>query len=220
MTKGTLIFDYDGTINETIETFEPSVRKAIEWLKDEKGIIAPEADTTRISRFLGMNARDMWLDFIPDLPDDVALEIRDVVGDEMLRLEAAGCCKWYEGIEEALTKFKEEGWNLAILSNCRTHHAKGHWDTFHLEKWFTKFYDCQSFGFAPKTEIIKTVMAEQPGPWIMIGDRSSDRDCAKAGGIKFIGCGYGYGSPEELEGSDIILESSLDLPSAVEKLAE
>ena len=137
-----------------------------------------------------------------------------------MALEKAGKCRWYDGIMESLTKLRDDGCTLVILSNCRTHHAKGHWEAFDMGRWFSEFYDCQSFGYAPKTEIIKTVMAQQPGPYVMVGDRRADRDCAQAGHMPFIGCGYGYGTPGELDGADIIINSGWELADAAEKLLE
>lgn len=215
--KGTLVFDYDGTLNETMRVYEPSFRKGADWLR-ARGIDAPEVGPERICRWLGMNAMDMWRDYIPDLPEEIVLLVRDVVGDEMMAMEREGKCRWYQGVQDCLTQLKKDGWNMVILSNCRTKHAKGHWEAFEMGRWFTKFYDCQSFGFAPKTEIIKTVMEEQPGPFVMVGDRKHDRDCAKAAGIRFIGCSYGYGAPEELEGADILLNRADELKAAVDRL--
>ena len=52
----------------------------------------------------------------------------------------------------------------------------------------------------------------------MIGDRFHDIETATQNGLKSIGCGYGYGSLEELSAADIIVNSPKEIPNAVEKL--
>ena len=58
------------------------------------------------------------------------------------------------------------------------------------------------------------------GDFIVIGDRFHDIETAVLNGVKSIGCGYGYGSPDELEKADIIIGSVTEIPEAVRKLRE
>ncbi len=39
-----------------------------------------------------------------------------------------------------------------------------------MERWFEQFYDCESYGFCPKTEIVQEVIRDYPGPYLVIGD--------------------------------------------------
>ena len=43
-------------------------------------------------------------------------------------------------------------------------------------------------------------------------------ETAEKNGLKSIGCGYGYGSPEELSAADIIVSDIMEIPDAVKKL--
>ncbi len=62
---------------------------------------------------------------------------------------------WYPGAEEMLTALKNRGYHLVILSNCKAAYRKAHWKEFGMERWFDRFYDCESYGFRPKTEIVQ-----------------------------------------------------------------
>ena len=104
---------------------------------------------------------------------------------------------------------------MVVLSNCKTAYKEVNWKQFSMAQWFSKFYDCETFDFAPKTEIIKTVRKENPGEFIVIGDRDSDFDCARACGAKFIGCLYGFGEDGELQGADEVIHSINDLPDKI-----
>lgn len=51
----------------------------------------------------------------------------------------------------------------------------------------------------------------------MVGDRYYDREAARAAGVPFVGCSYGY-APGEVAGADAVAESPLDIEKIVEQL--
>ena len=106
---------------------------------------------------------------------------------------------------------------MLVLSNCKISYRKAHWEEFQMERWFAHFYDCESYGFAPKTQIIKEILPELPSPCVVIGDRNKDMDCARAIGAPFVGCLYGYGSREELSGADALIDDIGELPEILKK---
>ena len=115
-----------------------------------------------------------------------------IVGDSMVRQIRKHRAVWYPGAEEMLTALKNRGYHLVILSNCKVAYRKAHWEEFRMERWFEQFYDCESYGFCPKTEI---------------GDRRQDLECARSCKSPFIGCLYGYGEKGELDGADYFVKS-------------
>ena len=46
-----------------------------------------------------------------------------------------------------------------------------------------------------------------PGPYLVIGDRRQDLECARSCKSPFIGCLYGYGEKGELDGADYFVKS-------------
>lgn len=106
-----------------------------------------------------------------------------------------------------LTDLKNRGYHLVILSNCKVAYRKAHWEEFRMERWFEQFYDCESYGFCPKTEIVQEVIRDYPGPYLVIGDRRQDLECARSCKSPFIGCLYGYGEKGELNGADYFVKS-------------
>ena len=69
--KPLLIFDYDGTIHNTMGIYEPAFRKTQAMLEEEGLLSHEDVSYDRISGWLGMNSVDMWNDFAPDLSEDV-----------------------------------------------------------------------------------------------------------------------------------------------------
>ena len=80
-----LIFDYDGTIHDTLRIYEPALRRAFKWLEEEHGVRVPHTSRQRIASWLGMNRREMWDSFLPGLPVELREEAGAMVGAHMER---------------------------------------------------------------------------------------------------------------------------------------
>lgn len=210
----TLVFDYDGTIHETMRIYEPAFRKSFRWLVDEGLVEYEDISSERISSWLGMNSVDMWNAFHPELPEEIRWRASGIVGEEMISLIEGGTARWYEGAETILDRFRSSGFPMVILSNCKSSYRDAHWSCFDMGRWFGRWYDCESFNWAPKTEIIRQIAADHPGDLIVIGDRASDMEAARAAGAPFIGCLYGFGTGGELDGSDTLVNSVREIPDA------
>ena len=215
-----LIFDYDGTLHHTIEIYEPSVKTEYQGLVED-GLLRPqEVKRERIAGWLGKTRQEMWEEPAGNLPLVRREAAAKEVATQMKKQIEMGHARWYPGVREVLDRLKQDGYPMVILSNCSIVYKEANWKGFQLERWFQKFYDCESYGFAPKTEIIKTVLEEQAETKaVVIGDRDSDLAAARAADGIFIGCRYGFGSDEELKGSDLFLNDIRELPEKLRQLS-
>lgn len=204
--RPSLIFDYDGTIHDTMRIYEPAVRRAFRWLR-EQGASVPEVSGKKIASWLGMNTSDMWNSFLPGLPAKLKRRAAAMVGEYMKTEVLAGRAVWYPEIYTVLDELKRRGYRMAVLSNCQKSYGQVHWNTFKMERWFDFFFDCESFQSAPKSEIILKLDKVFPLPYVVVGDRYSDFEAARSSGSPFIGCLYGFGAAEELEQADYLAES-------------
>ena len=205
------IFDYDGTCYETLGIYGEAVRTAEKWANCQ-GFFASHSSEDRVLRkYLGMNALDMWREFMPDAPEEIRRQGSMIVQEGMLegiRLNRGGL---YEGIPGLLEKLKAAGHVLLILSNCTIKYRDAHWKAYGLDRWFSEFYCSEAFGGIPKEEIFKTLSKEYPGEYIMIGDRHSDMKVGYEHGFGTVACDYGYGSQKELETADYHAKSVQEL---------
>lgn len=214
----TIIFDYDGTLHKTDKIYGISFRKAFENLVN-LGYEKPHYYSDEyLSQFLGINSIEMWELFRPGLPEEIKKESSEIVGAEMINQIKAGNSVLYDGVPELLNKLKKSGHNLIILSNCKAAYQKTHRDFFNLDRWFSEYYNCQDFNFAPKTEIFKTIKENNEGPFIVIGDRSSDIEVGLKNDLVTIACDYGYGSEDELKEATYHVSSPLEIIDIVENL--
>lgn len=213
-----LIFDYDGTIHNSMKTYAPAFRSTMQWLA-EKGYTQPRTySDDEISYWLGFNSNDMWQNFMPGLDAGIRETARIRLGEDMARRVDSGEGELFAGAEEMLSQLKEMGHRLIFLSNCRIHYMERHRRVFTLDRFFDRFYCCEEFAFIPKYEIFGKIESEHPGKFIVIGDRFHDIETAVRNDLRSVGCGYGYGSPKELATADIIVNSPLEIIPAVAKL--
>ncbi|MDD5823164.1 MAG: HAD hydrolase-like protein [Firmicutes bacterium] len=216
--KPILIFDYDGTIHNTLGIYEPAFLAAKSWLESRALLEPQDVSTSRIAGWLGVNSIDMWNDFAPELDEENKQLASKMVGVHMAQSVEAGKACWYEGAAEVLSELRNEGYTMLVLSNCKQRYREVHMKHFDMGCYFDEFYDCERYGFIPKTEIIAEIQKEYPGEYVMIGDRASDMAAGLLPGGKFIGCLYGFGSDGELDKAHALIKNIRELPEAVHKL--
>lgn len=233
--KPILIFDYDGTLHETMKIYEPAVYDTVEWLKNSCAVSVEVPGRERIQSWLGLNTSDMWNDFLPELKMDMKKRAAMRIGDRMQEALEAGRGGWYDGVSEMLDRLRSQGFTMAVLSNCGVSYGRLHWERFGMERWFTAFFPCECWNNAPKSEIMKDIVRDFRGAvektplrrdevegvceevrdgktkFVVIGDRDSDFEGARAVGAPFIGCTYGYGTPDELRGDFAAADRPADI---------
>ena len=215
-----IIFDYDGTLHNSMLTYAPAFRDTMKWLSDSGYIADREYTDKEISYWLGFNSTDMWGQFHPELDIAVCETARKRLGENMAHRLDSGEGALFDGTEEMLTALKNAGHTLIFLSNCRVHYMERAKRLFHLADWFDSFYCCEKYDFIPKHEIFRRFAHEHEGQYIVVGDRFHDIETAVQNDLRSIGCAYGYGTREELAKADIIVDRIEDIPQAVRKLEE
>ena len=213
-----LIFDYDGTLHNTMKIYELSFRKAYAYLvsigKAEERVI----ERNEISSWLGYSGEEMWKRFLPELEQEYRENARRIIGKEMAESLDSGEAELFCGVKEVLTKLKEKGHTLLFLSNCRVRYQERHTQKFGIDKLFDVFYPAEKFGFIPKYEIFRQFRDDFEGDFIMIGDRFHDMEVAEKNNIFSIGCAYGYGNADELKNADVIVNDVREIPDAVNRI--
>lgn len=216
MKKGTIFFDYDGTLHESMKLYGTALRKAYAWLVS-KGIVEPRAFTDEeISHWLGWQVEDMWTTFVPGIEDATWREASRIVKDDMQEGLHAGRGALFEGIEPMLRELHAQGYDLAFLSNCGRPYCDDHLATFGIADLFSATYCAAEFDFIPKWQIYQQVADRHPYPHIMVGDRFHDLEVATRAKIPSIGCAYGYGKPGELEAATFIAQTPSEIPALIE----
>ncbi len=211
----TLIFDWDGTLHNTKALYGRAFRAAYAWLVANGHAAERDYTDDEVACYLGMNAPDMWQSFMPDLPTPVWQHASALIGKGMIDQIEAGQAVLFTGAVEVLTQLKQAGHNLVFLSNCKRAYMQAHTAAFDLERYFDGFYCCEDYAFAPKTEIFRHIAAAFPGPYCMIGDRSSDLAVGRVWDFPTVACTYGYGTAEEWAAATLRIDDIRQLPERI-----
>lgn len=217
--RHTIIIDFDGTLHDSAHTFAIALRAGIGWLV-ERGLLAPCSITDEeAAGFLGMTDDDMWRTFAPSLDTPTRAQVISVVGDAMDGAVAAGRGRLFSGIPAALGALKDAGHTLVFLSNCHHRYQEVSRRAFGLDAWFSAYYNAEDARNIPKEQIFaQSIACDFEGPYLVMGDRSSDLAVARAHNLKSIGCLYGYGTPEELADATTLAQTPADIPALVAQL--
>ena len=218
MKKGTVFFDYDGTLHNSMLTYGPAFREVYADLVKNGYLEYQELTDEEISHWLGWTVEDMWNTFAPDLPEPVWRKASMKIGRIMDERLESGNAGLFPGIKDVLIQLHDEGYELVFLSNCGKQYRDKHLSTFGVAQLFDAAYTAEEFNFIPKWQIYQKVKEHHPKPHVMIGDRFHDLEVATRAGIPSIGCAYGFGNPSELEAADIVVNNPQEIPGAVKQL--
>ena len=206
-----LLFDFDGTLFDTVEGITKSVRHAVNKLG-----LNPELESLRC--FAGPPLVDMFMEHF-GFDRETAVQATE---DFRERYKPIGLyeCRVFPGIPEMLAKFKDAGYLLGVATSKPQVLAA---ELLEREGMLSLFDVL--VGSSPdrnndsKADVLRRAMASlgvSTAETVLIGDTKYDVAGAKQCDVPCIGVGWGYAAEGELEaaGADFIVP---DIP-ALEKL--
>lgn len=215
----TLVFDYDGTLHDTKRLYGCALRKVYAHLVADGYAQPRELTDDGVSKYLGVNAPDMWNDFMPQLPDEIKRRSSGEVGDQMVESVLHGEARLFDGVTEMLDALKAAGYRMVILSNCRVRYMDAHRQRFGLDRWFDDYFCAEAYDFIPKQDIFPLIRQKYGGGFIMIGDRDSDFLVGTTHGFPVIGCAYGFGTAGERSVCDAVADFPADIPALISEFS-
>ena len=201
----TVIFDWDGTLHDTIHIYQPAFLAAMHYLESEGLIDKKNWTTETIKPFIGMSPTAMWASFEPALDSSVIEKASAIISKTMQHLIEDNRGKLYPDVIDTLAYLKAKGYDLIYLSNSKAYYMTLMRQHFQLDRFFDRFLCSEDFNYLPKQDILKAIKHELKPSLAMIGDRVIDIETGKQNGCLTIACDYGYGSSEELKYADIHL---------------
>lgn len=208
MSYGYIFWDLDGTLTDSGEGIINSVVYALKRF----GI---DAEREELYKFVGPPLFDSFREFCGFSESDVEKAVayyREYFADRGIFENRV-----YDGIEEVLTKLKENGRKLYVATSKPAEYTVRILDKFGLSKYF-EYVSGSSLDEkdSSKAAIIRRAMEHceaSASEILMVGDRKFDIQGAKKNKIAAAGVLYGYGSRKELEeaGADYIAENAEDL---------
>ncbi|MBO7304175.1 MAG: HAD family hydrolase [Clostridia bacterium] len=215
------IFDLDGTVLNTLDTIRYHLNKTLLC----HGL--PEVSGDECRRFVGNGARRLLERALSKSGVTDSATVDKVLGDYLISYDAEPYVNTsvFEGIGELMTKLRDRGIRLALLSN------KQHSATLAVaEKFFPGVFDAVQGGtdgipLKPDPTSATALLDEMgicPSELAFIGDSEVDIETAKnLGAALAIGVSWGFRSAEELTlaGADVLATDADEIFREVTKHA-
>ena len=200
-----VIFDFDGTLGDTVSAILATQRDALaEW-----GM--PEGEMGDLNRLVGPPLPEAY-SWVYGVSEQEAREITRIYRDMFADAIARGL-PCFDGVPEMLGRLRDTGRHLAIAT------SRLEWQLVEItrQEGILEYFDV-ALGQVPdvrshKGEVLSDVIAAlgcDASQAVMVGDRCFDVEGAHEHGMPCIGVLYaGTGTREELEtaGADVIVET-------------
>ena len=189
MTQKIIIFDFDGTIADTVDALVTIAnRLALEFgyvpINSQELVLLRNLTAREIIKYSGVS-----LFKIPFMVKKVKGELKHKI-PELTPVE---------GINAALIELHHQGYHLGIITSNSQENVNEFLKCHNLDYLFDFIYSGVTiFG---KTTIINNVLRQkhfQPESVIYVGDETRDIESAKKANIKVIAVSWGFNSPEAL----------------------
>ena len=206
------IFDLDGTLLDTIG----DLAAACNYMLAQRGL--PLHSREEYHKMVGNGILKLVERALPEhlRSTDYVMAARE----DLLAYYVANIDRYtrpYDGIREVLHTLQEEGWCLAVASNKFDSGTKKLVASIFPEVQFKAIYgNREGFPLKPDAALVELIMKEcgaERTSTTMIGDSGVDMQTAKSGGVRSIGCTWGFRSHAELEenGADYIVDNPLEI---------
>jgi phosphoglycolate phosphatase len=202
----TLIFDLDGTLTDS----KPGIVDCLREVLDARKI----SGYGSLDRFIGPPV-EQWAAEL--LPHASAEDRAELARDYRACYDRVG---WsnnsvYPGVVEMLEQLHRDGFPLYVCTSKHEHFAERILEKFGIAQYFNAIYgDRIDYASHSKSDLLALILSQhaidRETVW-MVGDRSFDIEAAHLNGIRCLGVGWGYGTPEELAQADAIAATPSDV---------
>lgn len=185
---GLLVFDWDGTLVDSIARIVESMRVAAQ----ECGL--PQLDEMTIRGIIGLGLPEAIRSLYPDLDDEARVAtFRRVYSDHYLYLEKAPS-PLFEGVRESLLAFRAQGYRLAVA----TGKSRRGLDRVLAGHGWQDFFDitrcADETASKPDPRMLHEILAHcgvTAQRALMVGDSPFDLQMAHNAGMTAVAVGYG-----------------------------
>lgn len=217
-----VVFDLDGVIYSSERFLGEAYREAIGNVNARRpGSFDRIPSTREILDHVGWPVPVILSRLFPRVEGEAAAllnaETLEVICARVARGEGELCAD----VPDTLRALHAAGRLLAVASNGRGKYVETVLATYGLSALFVE----RIFSSEPDRKLAALLGYLQrhgvgPDRAVMIGDRSSDVDAARAAGCAFIGCDYGHGYRYEIETAGPLVSRFGDLPREIDSLLD
>lgn len=214
-------FDLDGVLYSSEPFLGAAYREAIANVNAARpGSFARVPTTREILDHVGWPIPVIFANLFPGADEGALAALHAETLTVICAHVAHGDGILYPGVADTLRVLRQRGFTLAVASNGRTAYVETVLATYQLGELFIPRVTADMVG--DKTSILRFYayrLAFAPASVVMIGDRASDVEAARAVGCHFVGCDYGHGYRNEIEAAGPLVDRFADLPEVIAMLS-
>lgn len=208
----TVIFDMDGTLLKSDTYCIDAIQDAIKTVYKQHNIKASIPTPEIILQKVGKPSREFYQEILPENYAHLINEVFAHISKNEASALRSGKGKLFDGAIPILQYLKEKGYKLAMVSNCSLKYFQTVIEVFGLKDYLDRAKCIGESKGATKSDIIRKFLTElKSDSAAVVGDRAYDIEAGKENNCITIGCLYGYGSKEELQGADYLITDISDL---------
>ena len=180
MSKGTIIFDFDGTIADSFEVVLELFYELTghEHLADEEIVELKSLPIRKVGKKVGIS--------LPQVP-------RLLMKGRVLMRERMREVKVFPGLYEVLAALKRDGWQLMVISTNSQQNVEAYLKAHGLREHFDRIYG--NVGLFSKTQSLRKVIRQNKldrNACYYIGDEIRDMQAAHRAHIRAVAVTWGY----------------------------
>ncbi len=190
-----LIFDWDGTLCDSLSRIALCVRCAAE----EVGLPAPLEHEAR--EIVGLGLVDALEALFPGIHMDQILAMRDSYSRHFVKLDRKPS-PFFEGVEATLEQLKSEGYLLAVATGKSRRGLDRVLKARNLSGFFHGSRCADETAGKPNPRMLHELLEEfrfLPEDALMVGDTEFDMSMAVNAGVSRVAVSYGAHSPDRLQ---------------------
>lgn len=191
MKYGTVIFDLDGTLLDTLGDLTGAVNSVL------SGFSFPALDREGVRRRIGDGLAMLMRRCLPEDVDDATLQTAIERFRSYYAVHLLDSTVPYNGIEDTLRGLKAAGIQIAVATNKDEPNAKKLIGHFFPQSFAAVCGMCEGRRRKPATDIPFAALkgGSLSGRVLFVGDSQTDFLTASGSGFDFAGVKWGYGDP-------------------------
>jgi phosphoglycolate phosphatase len=210
-------FDLDGVLYSSEPFLGEAYREAIANVNTARpGSFARVPTTREILDHVGWPVPMILQRLFPHVDDEAIRRLHSETLDVICGHVARGDGLLYPDVAVTLRALRAAGLQLAVASNGRTRYVEAVLATYALGDLFIPRVTADMVG--DKTSVLRFYcyrLGVAHEAVVMVGDRASDVEAARAVGCRFVGCDYGHGYRHEIETAGPLVSRFADLPPII-----
>ncbi len=188
-----IIFDWDGTLMDSIDHIVNSMQGAIRDMQYE------HKDVNAIRHIIGLGMHEAILALFPDCEQDERLKFIESYRDYFF--DKSNSSDFYPGALDVINSLKTQDYLLAVATSKGRNGLERAFNNYDLQDMFHASRCADETQSKPHPQMLNELLEElqiKPQEAVMVGDTAYDMEMARNADVPRVACCYGVHSQEKL----------------------